>query len=62
MTLQLRLPFFIYGFSQLSTRSVRNRKPPAMGVRVKKYIQEQEAHDIMMDKLSVKEYEDPFKG
>ena len=29
---------------------------------IKKYIQEQEAHDIAMDKLSVKEYEDPFKG
>ncbi|MDB8541995.1 IS200/IS605 family transposase, partial [Turicibacter sanguinis] len=23
---------------------------------------EQESHDIAMDKLSVKEYEDPFKG
>lgn len=29
---------------------------------VKKYIQEQEKHDITIDKLSVKEYEDPFKG
>ena len=29
---------------------------------IKKYIQEQEAHDIAMDKLSVKEYKDPFKG
>ena len=29
---------------------------------IKKYIQEQEMHDIAMDKLSVKEYEDPFKG
>ena len=29
---------------------------------IKKYIQEQERHDIAMDKLSVKEYEDPFKG
>ena len=28
----------------------------------KKYIQDQEKHDIAMDKLSVKEYEDPFKG
>lgn len=27
---------------------------------IKKYIQEQEKHDIAMDKLSVKEYEDPF--
>lgn len=27
---------------------------------VAKYIREQEAHDIAMDKLSVKEYEDPF--
>ena len=29
---------------------------------IKKYIQEQEKHDIAMDKLSVKEYEDSFKG
>ena len=29
---------------------------------IRKYIQEQETHDIAMDKLSVKEYEDPFKG
>ena len=29
---------------------------------IKKYIQEQERQDIMLDKLSVKEYEDPFKG
>ena len=29
---------------------------------IKKYIQEQEMHDIAMDKLSVKEYEDLFKG
>jgi len=29
---------------------------------VKKYIQDQEKHDMMVDKLSVKEYEDPFKG
>ena len=29
---------------------------------IKKYIQEQEMHDIAMDKLSVKKYEDPFKG
>ena len=29
---------------------------------VQKYIREQEAHDIAMDKLSVKEYEDPFTG
>ena len=28
----------------------------------KKYIEEQEKHDISLDKLSVKEYEDPFKG
>lgn len=28
----------------------------------KKYIQEQEKHDIVLDKLSVKEYEDSFKG
>jgi putative transposase len=29
---------------------------------IKKYIAEQEKQDIAMDKLSVKEYEDPFKG
>ena len=29
---------------------------------IKKYIQDQERHDIALDKLSVKEYEDPFKG
>ena len=29
---------------------------------IMKYIQDQEKHDIMVDKLSVKEYEDPFKG
>ena len=28
---------------------------------VRKYIQEQEKHDIALDKLSVKEYEDPFR-
>jgi len=29
---------------------------------IRKYLQEQEKHDIALDKLSVKEYEDPFKG
>ena len=29
---------------------------------IKKYIQEQEAHDIAMDKITEKEYQDPFKG
>ena len=29
---------------------------------IKKYIQDQEKYDIAKDKLSVKEYEDPFKG
>ena len=29
---------------------------------IRKYIQDQKRHDIAMDKLSVKEYEDPFKG
>ena len=29
---------------------------------IQKYIQEQESHDIALDKLSVREYEDPFKG
>ena len=28
---------------------------------IKKYIQEQKKHDIALDKLSVKEYEDPFR-
>ncbi len=28
---------------------------------IAKYIREQEAHDIALDKLSVKEYEGPFK-
>lgn len=31
-------------------------------VTIKKYIEDQEKHDIALDKLSVKEYEDPFKG
>ncbi|REH81877.1 IS200/IS605 family transposase, partial [Staphylococcus felis] len=29
---------------------------------IKKYIQNQEKHDKGIDKLSVREYEDPFKG
>ena len=29
---------------------------------ITKYIKEQERHDISVDKLSVKEYEDPFRG
>lgn len=29
---------------------------------IQKYIREQENDDLMKDKLSVKEYEDPFKG
>ena len=29
---------------------------------IKKYIEDQEKHDTALDKLSVKEYEDPFKG
>ena len=29
---------------------------------IKKSIQEQESHDIAMDKLNMKEWEDPFKG
>ena len=29
---------------------------------IRKYIEEQEKHDIAVDKLSVKEYEAPFKG
>jgi putative transposase len=29
---------------------------------IKKYIQEQEKHDQAIDKLNVREYDDPFKG
>ena len=29
---------------------------------IKKYIQDQERHDIMRDKLTSREYQDPFKG
>ena len=29
---------------------------------IKKYIREQELEDMIIDKKSVKEYEDPFKG
>lgn len=29
---------------------------------IRKYIQEQESHDIAMDKLNMKEWEGPFKG
>lgn len=29
---------------------------------IKKYIREQEIEDMLQDKRSVKEYEDPFKG
>lgn len=29
---------------------------------IRKYIEDQEKYDIMQDKLSVKEYTDPFKG
>lgn len=29
---------------------------------IRKYIQEQEKHDRALDKLSVKEFEDPFRG
>ena len=29
---------------------------------IRKYISDQEKHDIAMDRLSVKEYEEPFKG
>lgn len=30
--------------------------------RIRKYIQEQEFNDQMFDRLSFKEYEDPFKN
>ena len=33
-----------------------------MEKKIRKYIQEQEKQDIARDKLSVKEYEDPFRG
>ena len=39
-----------------------NRHFWAEGYYVSKYIREQEAHDIAMDKVTEKEYEDPFKG
>ena len=29
---------------------------------IRKYIQQQEKHDILQDKLSTREYQDPFKG
>ena len=29
---------------------------------IKKYIQDQQKEDILKDKLSIKEYVDPFKG
>ena len=29
---------------------------------IKKYIQDQERHGIMRDKLTSREYQDPFKG
>ena len=29
---------------------------------IDKYMQQQEKHDIMQDKLSTREYQDPFKG
>lgn len=29
---------------------------------IRKYIQQQEQHDIMQDKLTTREYQDPFKG
>lgn len=29
---------------------------------IKKQIQEQEKHDMAIDKLNVREYQDPFKG
>ena len=29
---------------------------------IRKYIEDHEKYDIMQDKFSIKEYEDPFKG
>ena len=53
-------------------KKVRNRHFRAEGYYVStvglneatiaKYIREQESHDIAMDKLTGKKYEDPFKG
>ena len=67
------LPFFYYGFSQLSTSEFLKREMEMHETKnhllcgwwnatIRKYIQDQEKSDIMQDKLSVKEYEDPFKG
>ena len=49
----------IDNISQLNDTFISMQK---IGQSGEKYIQEQESHDIAMDKLSVKEYEDPFKG
>ena len=33
-----------------------------LNAAIKKYIQDQDRHDIMRDKLTSREYQDPFKG
>ena len=67
--------FTLWGYEpRRGLEESETNKPPAMRVRVegyvstvglneetiRKYIREQEKHDIALDKLSVKEYEDPF--
>ena len=48
-------PCFSCGECQVSTLGLNEAAK-------RKYIQDQEKKGIMQDKLSVKEYEDPFKG
>lgn len=44
--------FFCYGFSQLSSRSVRNKKPPAMRVEERRFDQLDHSHKIEMFRLN----------
>ena len=68
--------FELCDFKSVSLQRCETNKPPAMRVciegyyvstvglnesTIKKYIQEQEKHDIVLDKLSVKEYENPLR-
>ncbi|EOS54005.1 hypothetical protein C812_03893 [Paenibacillus barengoltzii G22] len=49
----LRQPAFLYyGFSQLSSRSVRNKKPPAMRVEERRFDQLDHSHKIEMFRLN----------
>ena len=41
---------------------MKNMKRSEIFFTIAKYIGEQESHDIAMDKVTEKEYEDPFKG